>query len=274
MLLLKMSIYTSFEIFETHLIYLIREYVSPYTLTKLEFDKVNILPKGHRYTIFAQVNDSNISSPIKIGEIDVIIVNDKRVEMRSAVYNLQQTKEGIDFFNQVFHLVYKNWRPISFNSFDSEWAVATETFVSIGMKTGYYKLPGILSIMPENNNSEWIKGGEKSNLPATNSSLLHVDDSEREEIIRKYNTEIDKGLPKVLEDESPSDNKRHNVRPKTLKRFQELREIKEKNPYLSQLGVVMKYNSNHSKEEQIEVWDLQYAYNVMDEDWKNVNELK
>jgi hypothetical protein len=174
----------------------------------LSFSKSDIGNNWHRYSIFVEKIDPENSPRIIIGEIDVIMIDEKKVEIKSAVYNIEETKEGIHILDDLYQMIYRKWKiaPISIEGFYDGYNVATETYIKIGIETGYHKLPGILSIMPESENDYWTEDIEKRAPSNSSEFLLSVSNAEREEIVEKYQFEINKGLTKIYRSNEQSGN--------------------------------------------------------------------
>jgi hypothetical protein len=141
-------------------------------------------------------------------------------------------------------------------------------WVTIGLETGYFNLPEVSQDIIEQIYDSFNYYLKDKIYDSENGFVSPISESEREMIVRKYQSEINKGLPKISDADFPTDTRKPVVREKIRRRFESLKEIKDKNPDLSQVGVVLKYNMNHSEEERIEVYDLQYAYKAMGESWE------
>ena len=274
MLLPELEIPISIESFETNLEYFIGKYKDLEDLPNLTHKKSDIGYMGYRYTIFLKSNDSGSTSLLKIGEIDVIKIHEERVEVNVAVFILQNFKEWERFFVDFYIMVLRKWHPEL-----SPWMYSVEEIVTserdeVIFRTLHSCLPEVSTDLFESIKEYLTLGILNGNHASDNELITSLTDNERKNILEKYQLEMSKGLPENYIIESSSDNRKHNVRPKTKKRFQQLKEIKEKNPYLSQVGVVIRYNMNHPEEEQIKVYDLQYAYKAMGEKWKTDKDLK
>jgi hypothetical protein len=276
MLLPELTIPVSIEVFTMNLEYFIRDYANLESETKLSFEKQNDGSKAYRYFLYCQRMDSKNSTSIKIGEIDVIMMSDDKVRVNAAVSNIEKIREALDVFDKFYLMIYENWEIapyVRLDGFVFDDNVATMTLFHTAQNEEVYKLH-----QGKYHDLDFFNFISKMNIDYA-ISMIRVNVSsfsepKYKEILQKYHSEIFKSLPENHRIDRSSDSKKINVRPKIKKRFQELREIKEKNPYLSQTGTVLKYNQNRPEDEQIKVYDLQYAYKAMGEKWENSKNTK
>jgi len=265
MLLPGLLIPISIEVFETNLEYFINEYVNFEYTPNLIYKKSDIVLSGHRYIIFCEQKKSTSSSPIKVGEIDVILVHAERVEVKAAVYEIKHPCNGRDFFDKLYYMIYKKWK-VSPDRNDPS-SIATNLSIMIGFKTGYFKLPGILSIMPEKSTELISRSERERELSKILESYLSGSDPKPKYIIQNYQSEINKGLPEINTKELSSKLKKRGVTERIMKRAHRIKEIKDKHPRWSQPIVASEYNEKYGKEDFITTSDLQNAYRAMNWDW-------
>ena len=270
MLLPGLSLPVSIDIFETNFEYFLGEYFRSDYMLNLNYQKKNILYASHRYCIYYENDDFQENSKICIGEIDVLIVRKDRIEIKAAVYNLRKIFQALMFFDNFYRMIYEKWQINPRSPYRSKGEhfssrVATSTFIKLGISSGYYRLPGIISVIP---NLEHLLDGEtiQEEIHKDDSFYLEVNDSERNEIIVNYQSEINKGLV-FHSDEEEVTPRRHDVSDKVWDRAKRCKNIKDKHPDWSQLRVVMEYNAELPEREQIEVYDLQNAYRAVGWAW-------
>lgn len=271
MLLPELKIPISIEVFETNLEYFINEYVLNCENPNLQFEKCKIGFSGHRYTIYSKQKDSLKSNPVKIGEIDVFKIYEEKVEIKAAVYYIENSKECLEFFNEFYYMVFNKWHivPKPFKGHILDDPVATNSRIITGMETGYFRLPGVLAIMPEPNDKNWYESRKNNDSVQSNDFYLSVSDSERKQIIQTYKTEINKGLPEKFEvSKLPTEKLNKGVHERIIARANRIEEIKDEHPQWSQARVVIEFNMRkYDDDPYISVYDLRNAYNAMGWKW-------
>lgn len=276
-LLPELKIPISIEVFETNLEYFINEYVLSCENPNLQFEKCKIGFSGHRYTIYSKQKDSLKSNPVKIGEIDVFKIYEEKVEIKAAVYDIENSKECLKFFNEFYYMVFNKWHivPKPFKGHILDDSVATNSHIITGMETGYFRLPGVLQKMPESEVKYWDEGKENNVTSQSNDFYPSVSNSEREQIIQTYKTQINKGLPEKFEvSKLPTEKLNKGVPERIIARANRIEEIKDKHPQWSQAGVAKEFNSiKYDDDPFISVTDLQNAYKAMGWKWMRADRI-
>jgi hypothetical protein len=196
MLLPELSLPTSIDLFESNFEYFFYEYVSFEDSPKLTFSKSNISYNGHRYSIYFDEEKPETSQQFLIGEIDAIKVHTNRTDIRAAVYRIQDYKEGLKFFDKFYFMIFAKWE-IEFNVEllnCKSGEGATMEWVKIGWATGYFCLPEVYSEMFTDNDcyDDFLKFS-----PGDLEIYDYLDESVHEDIIEKYEFEINRGLPEL-----------------------------------------------------------------------------
>jgi len=149
LLLPKLMIPVAIDIFITNFDYYLDEFLSREDSPKLTFSKNNISYSGCRYSVYIEEEKPETSQQFLIGEIDVIKVHNNRTDIRAAVYRIQDYKEGLNFFDKFYFMIFAKWE-IEFNVEllnCKRGEGATMEWVKIGWYTGYFCLPDVYSEM-------------------------------------------------------------------------------------------------------------------------------
>ena len=275
MLLPKLDIPILIEVFETNFEYFINEYALSCENSNLQFEKCKIGSSGFRYTIYCKQKDSLKSNPVKIGEIDVLKIYEEKVRINAAVYDIENSKEGLKFFDDFYYMVFDNWHigPRIYNLNISDDSLATDLHITTGIETGYFRLPGVIEKTSEPKDSYWYQRFINYDSVHSDDFYLAVSNSEREQIIQTYNTEINKGLPEKFEVSTLSTEKLNKgVHERIIERASRIKEIKDEHPTWSQSKVVIEYNKRkYDGDPYIFVSDLQNAYRAMGWKWKRAD---
>ena len=207
MLLPKLTIPTSIEMFEANFGNFFHEYKSNESNINLEISKSIYSTFAHRFSINYEEEKSETSHQTLIGEIDVVGVNDNKTDIRAAVYHVQDFADGLKFFDNFYFMVFKKW--------DIEFDVdllnckrgegATMAWVKIGWGTGYFCLPEIYDeTFHENDCYDYFLKFEHPY-----SDLYdHYPDSYKKEIKQEYELKYNEGLPDYSDEDVFYENKR------------------------------------------------------------------
>ena len=275
MVLPGLRIPISLEDFETIFEYFINEYILSGDNPYLQFDKCKIGSSGHRYTINCKRKDSLQSNPVKIGEIDVFKIFEERVEIKAAAYDIENSKDGLRFFDDFYTMVFNRWQiaPNSFHGHPIDDSVATNLYIKIGIETGYLRLPGVITEMPKPKGNYWYINDKKTVSVQSNDFYLTVSDVERKKIIQTYNNEINKGLPEKFEvSKLPTEKLTAGLHEKTYARAELIKKIKDKHPGWSQSRVASEFNKMHYDNDSfITKTEVQNAYRAMGWTWKRAD---
>ena len=271
MLLPKLKIPISIELFVTNFEYFINEYAVSCENSNLQFEKCKIGSSGFRYTIYSKQKDSLKSNPVKIGEIDVFKIYEEAVGINAAVYNIVNTKEGLKFFDEFYFMVFNNWYigPSIYNLNICEDSIATDLHIITGVETGYFRLPGVIAKTPEPKDRYWYQRFMNYDSVHSDDFYLSVSNSEREQIIQTYKTEINKGLPEKFEVSTlPTEKLNKGVHERIIARANRIKKIKDEHPDWSQAKVVIEFNRiKDDVDPFITVYDLRNAYDAMGWKW-------
>lgn len=196
MLLPELNIPVSIEIFESHVERFIRGYVTSDQFS-FGYEKKDFINGGYRLSIFFYQKEPDNSSSNKIGEIDLLIVNPQKVNINASVLNIEKIKEGIDFFNDFYFMVFDKWEVTPFS--DDFWngkGVVERTIFNIASSNDIIKmflLNGNLDVFPSYENYKIMKFAF-SMISDDTYSLSHPEYKEK---IFQYQLEINKALPEI-----------------------------------------------------------------------------
>ena len=206
MLLPELTISISIEYFETNFEHFFYKYASKHNLPHLTLKKSDIVSSGYRYTILFDTEESSGSAPTMVGEIDVIPIHEEKLKFQAAVYNFVKLLKPLLFFNEFFNLVFANWEVDPrdrIHGYEDE--LATSEWIDIGWDSGYFYLPDVIQDMSkllEDNFGYSLS----ENLAFHKDVVPSFTNSEREEIVKKYQFEINKGLTKIYRSNEQSGN--------------------------------------------------------------------
>lgn len=194
MILPELSIPTSIDLFDTNLKVFFNKYISNEDSQKLTYSRTNFSYKGLRYSIYFDKEKPDTSQQTLIGEIDAVMVHNNRTDIRAAVYQIQDIKDGLRFFDDFYFMIFSKWE-IEFNVEllnCKRGNGATMEWVGIGWRTNYFCLPDVHSEMFYENdcNNDILKYS-----PGELEIFKYLPESVQEEIRQEYEHKINQRLP-------------------------------------------------------------------------------